>query len=99
MRTLAVGLRKATLSLVVVLLLGTPTGAQIIRGDVNCDGAVSSVDGLFVLQFDVGLRLSSTQCPPPAGSLFQPACDANADGACNSVDGLFILQCDVGISN
>ena len=69
------------------------------KGDVSCDDLLNSVDALFVLQYDVGLRSGSSLCPPPAGTLSQPLCDVNGDGACNSIDALFILQCDVGISN
>ena len=69
------------------------------KGDVNCDDQVNSVDALFVLQHDVGLRSVSQQCPPPQGSLYGPACDVNNDSQCNSVDALLIMQCDVGIPN
>ncbi len=68
-------------------------------GDVSCESSLNSIDGLFVLQHDVGLRPASNLCPPPAGSLYLPQCDVNGDGQCNSIDGLFILQCDVGINN
>ena len=68
-------------------------------GDVNCDGTTNVVDGMFILQYDVGLRSGSSQCPPPSDSLYEPACDVNGDSNCNVVDGLFVLQCDVGIPN
>ena len=68
-------------------------------GDVNCDAATNVIDGLFVLQYDVGLRAAGNQCPPPTGSLYTPVCDVNHDSNCNVIDGLFILQCDVGIHN
>jgi hypothetical protein len=68
-------------------------------GDVNCDNAVNSIDGLFILQYDVGSRAGSDQCPPPADTLYLANCDVSGDGDCNSVDALFILQCDVGIAN
>ena len=68
-------------------------------GDVNCDRLANVIDAMFVLQYDVGLRTASNQCPPPAGALYTPTCDVNHDGSCNVVDGLFILQCDVGIHN
>ena len=69
------------------------------NGDVNCDGQVNSVDGMFIMQYDVGLRAASDQCPPPAGTLYLANCDVSDDGQCNAVDALFILQCDVGIPN
>ena len=68
-------------------------------GDVNCDGQVNSVDGMFIMQYDVGLRTASDQCPPPADTLYLANCDVSDDGQCNAVDALFILQCDVGIPN
>lgn len=68
-------------------------------GDVSCEGSRDSIDGLFVLQHDVGLRPVSNLCPPPAGNLYLPQCDVNDDGQCDSIDALFILQCDVGIPN
>jgi putative hemolysin len=69
-------------------------------GDVSCDGQTNSVDGLFILQREVGLRPNdSYTCPAPADGLYLPACDVSQDGLCNSVDALFILQCEVGIPN
>lgn len=69
-------------------------------GDVNCDRVVNSIDGLFVLQLDVGLRGTNPQCPPQtAGTLFAGQCNVSGDNACNSIDALFILQCDVGLRN
>ncbi len=68
-------------------------------GDVNCDGLQNVVDGLFILQYDVGLRDASEECPPPSDTLFLPLCDVNGDTFCNVIDALFVLQCDVGIPN
>ena len=51
------------------------------------------------MQYDVGMIGASTQCPPPPGFLYEPACDVNDDAQCNSVDALFIMQCEVGIPN
>ncbi len=69
------------------------------QGNVSGDGNIDVIDGMFILQFDVGLRGGSSQYPPPQGSMFTPACDVNHDGVCNIVDALFILQCDIGIHN
>ena len=69
------------------------------KGDVNCDAQVNITDAMFILQFEVGERLASNACPPPAGYLYEPACDVNDDNTCNSVDALFIMQCEVGIPN
>ena len=68
-------------------------------GDVTCDGVVNVVDALFVLQYEVGLRVDSGGCPLPPDTLNVAVCDVNDDGLCNVVDALFILQCEVGISN
>ncbi len=67
-------------------------------GDVSCDSAVNVVDALFVLQFEVGLRVDSG-CPLAPDTLYLAACDVSADELCNVVDALFILQCEVGIPN
>ena len=72
---------------------------QYMVGDVTCDSGTSSVDALFILQHEVGMRGVAQQCPLPANTLLLPACDVNGDGACNAVDALFVLQCDVGIPN
>lgn len=106
----AVGVGTTNLDVVIITSTG-PSGETLpladrdgsVRigklGDVNCDTAVNVVDGMFVLQFDVGLRSASNQCPPSASALYSPGCDVNADGSCNVIDALFILQCDVGIYN
>jgi len=70
-----------------------------IAGDVNCDLDVNSVDALFILQFSVGDRAPSDQCPPPPDTIYLDNCDVNSDSACDSVDALFIMQCEVGIPN
>ncbi len=69
------------------------------RGDVNGKDGANSVDALFILQYDVGKKMGSNVFPPPAGSIYLPACDVNLDGKCNVVDALFVLQCDVKIAN
>ncbi len=69
---------------------------------MNCDGLVNVVDALFILQFEVGLRVDSGGCPlppPPPNTHYVGACDVGEDGLCNVVDALFILQCEVGIPN
>ena len=70
-----------------------------ILGDVNCDNQVDTVDAMFIMQYDVGLRTASNQCPPPPDTIFEPACDVSGDAQCNSIDALFIMQCQVGIPN
>jgi uncharacterized repeat protein (TIGR01451 family) len=66
-------------------------------GDVQCDGDVDAVDALFILQYVVGLRDGSNECPAPAGAMYLPACDVDCDYDCDAVDALFVLQYVVGI--
>ena len=73
--------------------------SNVMMGDVNCDGEVNTIDAMFILQHDVGLRQASTQCPPQPDDLYIPNCDVRGDGACDSADALFILQCDLGMPN
>jgi hypothetical protein len=77
----------------------TPIAQNPIPGDVNCDDQINAVDGMFILQYDVGLRTESNRCPVPSGTLHIGSCDVNSDQACNAVDALFVLQCDLGLSN
>ncbi len=59
-----------------------------LRGDANCDGTVSSIDAVLLLQYDAGL-VSSLPCEQNA--------DGNCDGVSNSLDATFILQYDAGL--
>lgn len=68
-------------------------------GDVSCDNLINVLDGLYILQYDVGTRSVANSCPLPSGTLLLDNCDVNNDNTCNSVDALFVLQCDVDISN
>ena len=77
----------------------TINSIESASGDVNCDSVADAVDGMFILQYDVGMRAASDQCPPPTSTLYINNCDVSDDGVCGSVDSLFILQCDVGIAN
>jgi len=70
-----------------------------LRGDVNCNQAVSSTDALFILQYMVGLKNAGEQCPLQEGQLFVPGCDMNQNGTCNSTDALVILKCAAQISD
>jgi len=83
-------------------LLKLPYGA----GDVNCDGMVSTVDALYIIQSDIGTRPfdSTGTCAnyPSTNPTLITACDvskASSSTPCDTSDALFILQCDVGISN
>jgi len=83
-------------------LAGATFDSQI-SGDVDCDGDVNAVDGLFILQFEVGLRDGTESCNDVEQAntpmLYLPNCDVRGDSRCTSVDALLILQCDVGMEN
>jgi len=61
------------------------TGAS---GDVNCSGAVDSIDAALVLQLGAGL-VGSLSC--------QQNADTNEDGSVNSIDAALILQHTAGL--
>lgn len=63
-----------------------PTPARL--GDVNCDGAVSSIDELLVLQLAAAI-ISALPCPENA--------DVNGDGHVNAIDAALILQYEAGL--
>jgi len=79
------------------------SGNTTVSGDVNCDNSVDSVDGLFILQFEVGLREAGESCEEMQmvedTILYLPVCDVNRDSQCSALDALLIFQCDVGIEN
>jgi hypothetical protein len=66
-------------------------------GNVDCDQDVDAVDALFILQYVVGLRSVTNQCPLSAGTLYLPAADAQCDNDVDAVDALFVLQHVVGL--
>lgn len=72
-------------------------------GDTSCDGAVNTIDALFILQFNVGLKRVELDrdCPllDQNDHLLLSACDVSNDAICNTTDALFILQCNVLLSN
>jgi len=70
---------------------------RTVCGDVDCDGDVDAVDALFILQYVVGLRSPSDQCPPPEGHLYLPGADVDCDDDVDAVDALFALQHVVGL--
>ncbi len=62
----------------------TPLPPPVLRGDVNCDGAVDTVDGLLVLRSVAGLAAA-------AGCL-QIAGDVDCNGVLDAVDALEIMR-------
>ena len=65
-------------------------------GDTDRDFDRDAVDALFCLQYVVGLRGGSNECPMPPGEIYLPAADADCDLDVDAVDCLFILQNVVG---
>jgi glucose/arabinose dehydrogenase len=78
----------------------TPSSIPTAQGDVDCDDVANVVDALFILQYEVALRVDGGGCPlppPPPDTLNASGGDVNKDGPTNVVDALFILQCEVGL--
>ena len=85
-----------------VSLTSTATDGMILAdalGDVNCSSELDAVDGLFILQYDVNLVTSTTQCPPPLGKMNAALCDVTGDTVCNASDALMVMQCTNGLPN
>jgi hypothetical protein len=77
---------------------------DLCEGDVNCSGGpfpgnLQAEDALFILQYVVGLKTESNQCPPPTDHLYLLAADVNGDTLVDVIDALFVLQCVVDIPN
>jgi parallel beta-helix repeat protein len=70
------------------LAFAPPPAAAQTPGDVDCDGSVSSIDALLVLQLTARLA-ASLPCHTKA--------DVNGDGSANSLDAAFILQRVAGL--
>ena len=68
------------------LRMALPADAES-TGDVDCSGAVTSIDAALILQYTAG-RISTLQCTVG---------DVNNDGSTNSIDSLFILQLVAGL--
>ncbi|MCH7699265.1 MAG: hypothetical protein IH865_10060 [Chloroflexi bacterium] len=80
---------SASALIAALILLTTPASAGVQpAGDANCDGSVSSLDAVIVLQVDAGL-LDRAPCHAQA--------DASFDGVVNSLDATIILQREAGL--
>lgn len=86
--------------LTVMLDVALPTD-DVPPGDVNCDGMVSVLDALSILQFTLAQRSDAGACPlaDPESQLNALVGDVSADGTADIEDALWILQCVVGDSN
>ncbi len=66
---------------------------KYLKGDVNCDGAVNSVDALTELLHVAGAEVSQwPNCPGVADQFASLFGDMNCDDQVGSVDGLSILR-------
>ena len=66
----------------------TATPSDALLGDVDCDGVVSSLDALLLLQL-VAQLVDELSCPDVA--------DVNGDGVVDAVDALWILWIEAGL--
>ena len=66
----------------------TATPPDLMLGDVDCDGVVSSLDALLLLQL-VAQLVDELSCPDVA--------DVNEDGMVDAVDALWILWIEAGL--
>lgn len=70
-------------------LAGATSIESNIEGDVSCDGEVTTIDAMFILQLDAGLISNYLTC---AGNG-----DIDEDGRVGPIDALLILQYRAGI--
>ncbi len=75
------------------------TSSQI--GDANCDGEVTSVDAMAILQFEVGQRTDYDSCPlnDSKTQIYAKNGNVNGDLQTTALDAFTILQCEVGQHN
>jgi hypothetical protein len=66
---------------------------QVKTGDLNADGAATSVDAQLLLQIDAGLN-----DPPAKGyDVWFAGADVNCDTTVNAMDATVILQASAGL--
>lgn len=75
-------------------------GSVETAADVNCSGALDSVDSLIILRFVSGLSVNQQQPCPVIGSVNAGLTfgDTNCDHGVNSVDALALLRFIAGLS-
>ncbi|MDR2533020.1 MAG: dockerin type I repeat-containing protein [Oscillospiraceae bacterium] len=69
-------------------------GALILKGDVNGDGVIDSLDALEILKYEVGLPSVLLTI---GWELNMARADVNGDGVIDSLDALEILKYEVGL--
>jgi CSLREA domain-containing protein len=76
--------------------------ADPLKGDVDCSGAINSVDSLKLLRFGAALTVAQTEPCPNIGAQInaipEDMGDINCNGPENSVDALLILRHNAGLS-
>jgi len=79
----------------------TFTTVDRVRGDVNCDGALSILDATIIAQYAVGTRTADSACPitPGTNQINLSAADTNDDVVINILDAVRVAQCAVELSN
>lgn len=77
----------------------TPPAEGRMKGDVDCDGSVDSVDGLRILRHVAGLDPNLPAGCPPLTALSGPGPrgDMDCNGTVDSVDSLRILRYTAGL--
>ena len=70
---------------------GPPVAAELIRGDVDSNGTVDSIDAFHLIQLRAGIM-----GPNPNEQLYEKA-DLNDDGLLDGLDALLILQFHAGL--
>ncbi len=88
MMRLLFALASASALIAALITMAAPASAGVQpAGDANCDGVVSSIDAVIVLQVDAGL-LNEAPCSQA---------DASFDGVVSSLDAAIILQREAGL--
>ena len=68
--------------------------AQRLRGDVNNDGNIGTLDATYILSYKAGLSGYDI----PAGTIDYTAADADNDGNVGTLDATYILSYKAGLS-
>lgn len=69
-------------------------------GDVNCDGAVTITDAIFIVEQTQGRRIIIDHSSPPSTTtLLGPPCDVEMDGDCDTDDAVTIYECSIEVAN
>jgi hypothetical protein len=88
----------------IFIIVGEPSGEEIIWGDNNCSGGADPIDGLLALRHDAGLSVNTGDCPA-LGEVVEVVSasphawgDVDCDDAVTPIDSLKLLRHDAGLS-